>query len=117
VREAAVSALCAIVNLNDCKLLHIAMQGNLGIAELLLVKNAGLVSAILCASVRLCEFGDRIAFATEIVFLVAAKEAQIDDVLVQVADIYAEEEEIQVQLRKLGDEISRSREHEEVNLG
>jgi hypothetical protein len=120
VRQAAASALCAIVNLNDGELLHIAMQGNLRIVEnlveLLLVKDAALASAMLCALLRLCEFGDRIAFATENVFLVAAKEAEIDDVLPQVAEIYADEAEIQDQLHKLGEEIARSRDHEEIDL-
>jgi hypothetical protein len=121
VREAAASALCAIINLNDSELLHVAMQGNLAVvgncAEMLLIRNPGLASSILCALVKLCEFGDRIAFVEENPFLAAAREADIDNVMEEVAEMYEGEEALLGQIARLAQEMHRSRSHEEVDFG
>jgi hypothetical protein len=122
-REAAASALCALVNLNDSELMHVCVAGNAQIvpqcAELLLVRNEALASAVICALVKLCEFADRLAFADENPFLAAARDAgiDIDDVLAQVAEIYSDSEDICAQLEKLAQAVLRAREHEEVDFG
>jgi hypothetical protein len=119
-REAAAAALCALINLNDSELLHVATQSNTEIvgccADLLLVRTEGLASAIVCALVRLCEFGDRLAFMDANPFLTAIGEIDMAYVLVQAAETYADSEIILRQIRVLEEEIARSREHEAIDL-
>jgi hypothetical protein len=128
IREASARVICEMTNVNDTELLHLVMNSNCELVDhlcgLLLVKNLPLASTILAALGKLCEFGDRIALqAVHPImenpnpFLQAAIEADLQEVLEQVCEIYADSEDMQELIEALRNGVERSLRHQDIDFG